>query len=83
MTERNPHDEPGFLISRENMDNYSLGTYTVGIRVRFLLLTFAAGKPQRLLCTHTDMHINMYIEAQGPALHVCQGDTNSEYKGSF
>lgn len=55
------------------MDNYSLGTYTVGIHVRFLILTIAVGKPQRPLCTHRDMHINMYIKAQRPASHVFWG----------
>lgn len=54
----------------------------MGIRVRFLLLTIAVGKPQRLLCTHQDVHINMYTKAQGPALQAGEG-TNSEYKVNF
>lgn len=31
----------------------------MGIDARVLILTIAAGKPQRPLCTHRDMYINM------------------------
>lgn len=52
------------------MDNYSVGTYTVGIHVKFLILPVAAGNPKRALYTLRDIHINTYIKAQGPVLHV-------------
>lgn len=65
------------------MDNYSLGTSTLGIHVKFLILTIAAGNPQGPQYTHEDKHVNMYIRAWGPALHVHCTNANCEHQVRF